>query len=114
MLHLIPGLIIFAFILVFSNPAFSKLLGFDPKLSPVLGYLFSLLFGLIPVELGILFITAKKETGTLNIWKIIQYTQKSSIKEYLILVPLLSMFSLAMFILIAPLIQPYIIQTLFS
>lgn len=112
--HLIPGIFIFALIILFSNPIFSKSLGIDPKLSPVLGYLLSLLFGLIPIELGFIIYSAKKETGTLNIWNVTQYTQISRLRDYLFFVPVFIIYSLLMFVLIAPLIQPYIIQTLFS
>lgn len=113
-LHLFPGLIILVSILIFSQPYFSRVLGFDGKLSPVLGYLLGLLFGLLPVQLGILLLAGRNETGKLSIRKVIRYTQRSRLKDYFIFVPALILYFLVLFVFIAPIIQPSLIQTFFS
>ena len=53
LLHLVPGLAVLFSILIFSNPFITKTLGINERLSPVLGFLLGILFGLIPVQLGI-------------------------------------------------------------
>jgi uncharacterized protein len=114
LLHLLPGIIILVMILVFSHPIFTKILGIDERLSPVLGFLLSILFGLLPVQIGILLIASKNETGKYSIRRIIKYLEKSRVKDYLIFVPALILYFLILFVVIAPLIQPYIIETFFS
>lgn len=112
--HLLPGIFILGSILLFSQPIFAKLLGVDEKLSPVVGYLLGILVGLFPVQLGILLISAKRETGTYSINKIIKFTQTSRPWEYLFYVPAFILYFLLLFIAIAPLIQPFIVRTFFS
>ena len=102
LLHLLPGLVVLFSILIFSQPFFSKLLGIDERLSPVLGFLLGILFGLLPVQLGILLIAGKNETGKYSIRKVIKYTEKSALKDYLVFVPLLILYFLVMFVVIAP------------
>lgn len=114
LLHLLPGLTVFGSIIVFSQPVFSRALGIDEKLSPVLGYLLGLLIGLLPVQLSILLLAGRKETGKFTIRKVIWYTEKSRLRDYLIFVPVLIFYFLVLFIFIAPLIQPYVLQTFFS
>jgi len=114
LLHLVPGLAVLFSILIFSNPFITKTLGINERLSPVLGFLLGILFGLIPVQLGILIFASKSEFGKYSISKIIGYTEKSKIKEYLVFVPTLIVYFMVLFVFIAPLIQPYIVQTLFS
>jgi hypothetical protein len=89
-------------------------LGIDAKLSPVFGYLLGLLFGLLPVQLGILLFAGRNETEKYTIRKIIRYTQKSRLKDYFLFVPALILYFLVLFVFIAPIIQPYLIQTFFS
>lgn len=114
LLHLLPGVIILVSILIFSQPYFSRVLGIDVKLSPVLGYLLGLIFGLLPVQLGILLIAGRYETKKYTIRKIIGYTQKSRLKEYILFVPALILYFLVLFVFIAPIIQPYLIKTFFG
>jgi len=114
LLHLLPGLVVLISILVFSQPFFSRVLGFDEKLSPVLGYLLGLLFGLLPVQLILLLLAGKNELGKYTIRKVITYTEKSRLKDYFIFVPALILYFLVLFVVIAPLIQPYLIQTFFN
>jgi len=114
LLHLLPGSIVLVSISIFSQPYFSRVLGIDEKLSPVLGYLLGLLFGLLPVQLGILLFAGRNETGKYTIRKIIRYTEKSRLKEYILFVPALILYFLVLFVFIAPIIQPYLIQTFFG
>ena len=114
LLHLLPGLIILVSILIFSHPYFSRILGVDERLSPVMGYLLGLLFGLLPVQLGFLLFAGRQETGKFTLRKVIRYTQKSPLKEYIFFVPALILYFLVLFVFVAPLIQPYLIQTLFN
>jgi Na+-driven multidrug efflux pump len=73
LLHLIPGLFILASILFFSQPPMTRFFGLDERLSPVLGYLLSILFGLIPLQIGILLVAAKNETGKYAIRDILKF-----------------------------------------
>lgn len=114
LLHLLPGVVILVLILVFSQPAFSRALGVDERLSPVVGYLLALLFGLLPVQSGMLLWAGRQETGRFTIRKIIHYTDNSPVKEYLTFVPLLMLYFLVLFVVLAPMIQPYVIRSLFS
>ncbi len=114
LLHLLPGLIIFSSIVFFSHPYFSRILGVDGRLSPVVGYLLGLLLGLLPVQLGIMLIAGKTETGKYSIRKIIGFTEKSRIKDYFLFVPLLIFYFLMLFVVIAPYIQPFLVQTFFN
>jgi CAAX protease family protein len=114
LLHLLPGVFILVSILVFSQPFFPSLLSVHEDLGPVIGYLMALLIGLLPVQMGILLFANKKETGKLGFSTAIQYTKKSPIKQYLLLVPVFIIFFLVLFIAIAPLIQPYIVRTFFA
>lgn len=114
LLHLLPGIFILVSILLFSHPLFAKLSGIDERLSPLLAYLLSIMIGLIPIQVGILLLAARSETGNYSIWKIINYTEKSPVKEYLLLVPAFILYFLVLFGVIAPLIQPYIVESFFS
>jgi len=113
-LHLLPGIFVLVSIFIFSTPAITGLLGFDIRLKPVIGYLFGILVGLIPIQLGILLIEGKKESGKYSIKEIIRYTDKSQLKDYLLYVPANILIFLVFFVVLAPLIQPYIVRTLFS
>jgi len=107
--HLLPGVVVLLFILLFSQPVFANLFGLDERLSPVLGFLLGLLFGLFPVQLGLLWYAGKAENG-----QAIQFTERSPLKTYFILVPIFIVYFFLLFVLVAPLIQPFIIQTFFS
>lgn len=114
LLHLLPGIFVIIAIIVFSQPLFSRALGIDDRLSPVVGYLLGILIGLLPVQIGILLFAGKKETGKFTLRNVIQFTEKSRLKEYFHFVPIFILYFLFLFIVIAPLIQPYIVNTFFS
>jgi len=114
LLHLLPGISVIGSILIFSQPLFAKLTGVDARLSPVLGYLLSIVVGLIPVQLGILLFASRNETGKYAIGKMISYTEKSPRKQYFLYVPAFVLYFLFLFVVIAPMFQPYIVQTFFS
>lgn len=114
LLHLLPGIPVLVSILIFSQPFFSNMLGIDERLGPVLGFLLGILFGLLPVQVGILLLAGKRENGKYSLRKTIQNTEKSPVKDYLIFVPLLILYFLVMFVAIAPLIQPAIVKIFFS
>ena len=113
LLHLIPGLIILASIFTFSNPIFPRLLGVDDRLGSIVGYLFGILIGLIPVQLGILLIAARSESGKFVIKELVHFTDKSRLIDYLIYVPIMIIIFIVFFVIIAPLIQPCIVRKLF-
>ncbi len=114
LLHLLPGVIIAVFIFVFSRPFFTGLLGIDPRLGPLLGFLLSVLLILIPLQLGILFIAGKVETGRFTIKGLFPYLDKSRRRDYLVFVPLLIVYCLLLFVVLAPAIQDHIIRIFFS
>ena len=93
LLHLVPGIPILLGIFLFSIPVFSEILGIDIKLKAMVGICLSILFMLIPLQLGILFYEGKKRNGRFSLKGIIRYTERSSLKDYLIFVPILSILS---------------------
>ncbi|MHA2306997.1 MAG: CPBP family intramembrane glutamic endopeptidase [Candidatus Hodarchaeales archaeon] len=113
-LHLIPGIPILVGIFLFSVPIFSEILGIDLELKVVLGLCLSVLFTLVPLQLGILFYEGKRLNGRFSLKGIIGNTEKSSVKDYLIFVPILLIFSIIMFSIIAPVVNPPIVDALFS
>ena len=114
LLHLLPGLLVLVLIYTFSHPVFTELLGFDKRLSPVIGYLFGVLVGVIGVLLAILLLAGKLESGVFSIKSVVQYTKKSRLQAYLLYVPAFIAWFLILFVGVAPLIQPYIVDGLFS
>jgi membrane protease YdiL (CAAX protease family) len=114
LLHLIPGIVILAFIFLFSGTYFTELLGVDEELGPVVGYLSAIIFGLIPFQLGTLLLVGRKETGRFTLRGVLSYTEKSKIRQYLIFIPILLAYFLVLFVVVAPLIQPWIVKTFFS
>ena len=114
LLHLVPGFFPLVGIFIFSQPFFANLFGVDIRLAPLFGYLMAVFVGLIPVQMGILLYNGKKQHGKLILKGVLRYVEKSSYKQYLIFVPLLLVYNLILFVVVAPLIQPYIVDTLFS
>ncbi|MFC2080383.1 lysostaphin resistance A-like protein [Bacteroidota bacterium] len=110
LLHLLPGIPIVAGMFLFSKPAFTHFFGLNENLGPLLGFLMSLAVFLIPIQLGILLIASKMETGKFNIRAVINYTEHSSLKKYLIFVPILIVYSLILFAVVAPMIQPFFMK----
>lgn len=114
LLHLIPGAILVACIFAFSNRNLTEILGVDERLAPVVGYLCAILTGLMPVQLGIILLAGKQETGKFSIRETIRFTEKNPLKDYLWIVPALILYSLVLFVFVSPLIQPYITKRFFS
>ncbi len=114
LLHLIPGIPIIAGLFLFSLSFFSKLLGIAVELRVFLGFTLSILITLIPVQLGILFYTGKKLNGKLSLKGVVSFTETSSLKSYLIFVPLFLVFAIMIFVLVSPLFTPYITKALFA
>lgn len=113
-LHLFPGILILIGIFTFSQPIFAKILGIEQELSPVVGYLMAFLFVLIPIEFGWLLYEGKKRNGQWSLEGIINYTEKSPIWQYLVIIPILIVYGILLFVIIAPIIQPFIVDTFFS
>jgi hypothetical protein len=113
LLHLFPGIIVGGAIIIFSNPFFTKLFGFDERLHPVIGYLFGLLFGILLTQVAVLVLASKRETGNYSIMGVIIYTERSQVKEYVLYVPLFILYFIVLFVVIQPIIQPHIINTFF-
>jgi membrane protease YdiL (CAAX protease family) len=114
LLHLVPGVFILVGIFVFSQPFFVNLFGIEERLAPLLGYLMALLFGLIPVQVGILLYVGNKQFGKTGMKGVIGYLNRSPIKHYLIIIPILLAYNILLFVVLAPLIQPFIVKALFS
>lgn len=107
LLHLLPGVVAF-FTFCALVPLF-KSWGFPSLMACYV----NILLVILPTELGYLLYRAKKETGTYDVRKIIVYNKKSSLKEYLILVPVMILWCAVIFSLFAPL-DNLSIQTIFS
>lgn len=114
LLHLVPGIPVIVGMFVFALPLFSRILGIDVELRVVLGLTLSALITIVPIQLGILLYEGKKLNGKLSLKGVIGYTEKSSIKDYLIYIPLLLFYSLLLFVIVSPMFTPAITNTLFA
>ncbi len=114
LLHLVPGIFIIAGIFIFSLPLFTAILGVDPALGPVVGFILSVIFMLILVQLGILLYEGKRVNGKLSFKNVIYYTEKSPIKDYIILIPIIFGFSLVLFVGVSPIINPFFVNLFFA
>ncbi len=111
-LHLLPGVLLFIGMIVFSQPVVVTFFGIDPKLGPVFGFLAASTLLLVEV-LWLVREKRKSESSELQ-ERIIQYTQRSPMWQYFVVTPILIAFTLVMYLLVAPLIQPFIMDTFFS
>lgn len=114
LLHLIPGIFIIAGIFIFSLPLFTAILGVDPALGPIVGFILSVFFILIPIQLGILLYEGKRVNGKLSFKNVIYYTEKSPIKDYIILIPIIIVFSIFLFGVVSPIINPFFVNIFFA
>ncbi|PWI49290.1 hypothetical protein CEE45_01785 [Candidatus Heimdallarchaeota archaeon B3_Heim] len=114
LLHLLPGIPILIGLFFFSLPVFSEVLGIDVELKVILGLNLACLFTLVPLQLGILLYEGKKLNGRYTLKGVLGNTEKNPLKDYLIFVPILLIFSIVMFTLIAPVVNPEIVKALFS
>jgi len=114
LLHLIPGIPIIAGGFLFSQPVFSRMLGIAEELRVMAGFTLSLLITLIPLQLGFLLYQGKKLNGRWSLRGIIGYMEKSSWKEYLMYIPILIIYSIILFAIISPMLNPIIIDALFA
>jgi membrane protease YdiL (CAAX protease family) len=113
-LHLVPGVLLLGGIFLFSQPALVSGFGIDERLGSLFGYLMSLLIFLVTLQLGILLLFSKRHFGKLAVRPAIYNTQKSTRRTYLVLIPLLFAYNAVLFTVVAPRIQPYIVNALFS
>ncbi|UCG02006.1 MAG: CPBP family intramembrane metalloprotease [Candidatus Heimdallarchaeota archaeon] len=111
-LHLLPGVLLFMGMILFSQPVVVNFFGIDPKLGPVFGYLAASTLLLVEV-LWLVREKRKSESSELQ-KKIIEYTEGSPMWQYFVAIPILVAFTLIMYLVIAPLVQPFIIDTFFS
>ena len=88
--HLLPGIPILLFAILFSHPIFGIGLPIFPSL------MLSILFGLIPVQLGLLAFAAKREGKKIK--ELIPYTRKMPVVKLLVWSFLLLLFSRITFI----------------
>jgi hypothetical protein len=114
LLHLIPGVPVIAGLFIFALPVFSRILGVAVELHVLVGLTLSILITIVPIQLGILFYEGKKLNGKLSLKGVIGYTEKSSIKDYLIYIPVLLIYSILLFAVVSPMVTPIITDTLFA
>ena len=114
LLHLVPGIFILIGIFLFSIPVFATLLGMDTRMGPLVGFLLSVLLILIPLQVCILLYEGRKLNGNLSLKGVIGYTEKSPLKEYFIIVPILIVYSIFWFVLIAPFVNAFMVNTFFA
>jgi hypothetical protein len=82
-LHLLPGVVFVAFYLL-AAPLVQRW-GLPPSFAGSL----AILFGLLPLELGILLNQSRKQTGRFSLREVIAYRRPVPLWQYLIFVPLL-------------------------
>lgn len=113
LLHLIPGIPILLGIFLFALPVFATSLGIATELRTLVGLILSVFFMLIPIQIVILYYEGRKLNNKISLKGIIGYTEKSSIKEYAIFIPILLVFNIIMFVIIAPPVNDFMVETLF-
>lgn len=113
LLHLVPGIFILIGIFLFSIPVFPTLLGIDTAMGPMVGFLLSALIILVPIQISILLYEGKRLNGKISLKGVIGYTEKSPIKQYAIFVPILLFYCVFWFVIIAPFVNEFMINTLF-
>ncbi|NVM34912.1 MAG: CPBP family intramembrane metalloprotease [Candidatus Lokiarchaeota archaeon] len=113
LLHLVPGIPILLGIFLFSLPVFTTSLGIATELRSLVGLILSAIFMLIVIQLIILFYEGRKLNNKISLKGVIGYTEKSSIKEYAIFIPVLIAFNIIMFVIIAPPVNNFMVETLF-
>lgn len=114
LLHLLPGIPIFIGLFLFSAPVFAEILGIDVDLKVILGLILAIFLTLAPLQLGILFYEGKKLNGRYTLKGVLGNLEKNPLKDYIIFVPILLIFSILMFVLVAPVVNPAIVDALFS
>jgi len=113
LLHLIPGIPILLGIFLFALPVFTSILGIATELGAFVGLTLSIFFVLMPIEIVILLYEGRKLNNKISLKGVIGYTEKSSMKEYAIFIPILLVFNIIMFVLIAPPVNDFMVETLF-
>ena len=113
LLHLIPGIIILGGIFLFSQPFFCDIFGFDTRFGPLFGWLMSILFCLIPIQLGILLFVGKKQNKSFTFKGVVGNTEKSPTKQYFLYIPIYILFAFILFFVLAPSVNEFFIEKLF-
>lgn len=106
-LHLFPGIIMV--MVDIAIVPFIMRYGFPN----ILGYYFVDILALVPIQLGILLYVTKRKTGTYRISSQLPYLEKSSIKEYLIFIPIVAVWAIAVNEVLTP-IEINLRDTVFS
>ena len=113
LLHLIPGIPVVGGIFLFSQPIFCEIFGFDPRFGPFLGYLMSIAFCLIPVQLAILLFAGKKQNNSFRIKEVLGNREKSPTKQYLIFIPLYIIIAFVLMFIVAPPVNNFFVEKIF-
>lgn len=107
LLHLFPGIVIALFYIMLV-PAVEKN-GFPNDFALYI----TDIIALVSAELGLLMYIAKRKTGTYNIKSQIPLLEKSSLREYLVFIPLMAVWALVISMLLSP-IETMIRDSVFS
>ncbi|AIQ19988.1 hypothetical protein H70357_27205 [Paenibacillus sp. FSL H7-0357] len=105
--HLFPGIIAFLCVLFFT-PLLIK-----SGLTIGLALNLALFLSIVPVQLGLLLYTAKKQTGRFTLEGILPYRQKLPLRQYFIWVPALLGWIILVFFLLEP-VGNYLLQYVFN
>ena len=106
LLHLLPGVMIaivyFAFTPVFIHFGF-------PNSANIL----DAILAMVPIQIGLLLFVTKQKTGTYHVRSQIPYLEKSSLKDYLIFIPLLAVWAILVGAVLTP-VEHSLRDSLFS
>lgn len=108
LLHLFPGAAL-TILYIMIYPIFTR--NGWPTLA---AFLFSIIFTLIPCELGFLLYQAKKQNGNFKILMLNCYNDKLSMKEYFKYTTVIVIWGLLWLGVVTNIVDSYIIETLFS
>ena len=107
LLHLFPGIVIALFYIMLV-PAV-EMNGFPNDFALYI----TDIIALVSAELGLLMYIAKRKTGTYNIKSQIPLLEKSSLRQYLVFIPLMAVWALVISMLLSP-IETMIRDSVFS
>jgi membrane protease YdiL (CAAX protease family) len=107
-LHLLPGVLILVFFIVFAPILTAR------GLPTLLSLFLAVALVLIPFELGYIFYEAKKKNKTFSLKAVVLYRQKIPKWQYFVIVPSLLAWALIWYLTVAPPIQEHLKVEYFS
>ena len=113
-LHLFPGIIIMLSIFIFSRPFIGNIFNMQKDQLPLFSFIVTCIFIATPILLGYLLYQGYKENKKISFYRILYYCNKSPVWQYLIIIPILLIWGGVFMVFLAPIINNYFIDNIFS